>query len=442
MPQRVERIIINRSHPNWTASARLCSLARKLGNCASYILRHRLFDKKAPYTRAELDRALREQYPQDYRAMPSAASAQRQGQIVAKQFKSFAKASAEYKKHPEKFLGKPKLPGYRNKYRTFCVGRNGYKIENHRLIITGGDTVGFNPIIVRSCSNQSFNAKATGSLAGDLRIIPKGNSFVVELTYQIKENERTVSLNRQEAVCIDLGVNNFAAIVSTKPGTRPILVKGGFLKMLNQSYNKRAAQLRSKGHLKHLASVSFKRQRRIDDALHKISRTIIDFCVQQEVGRIVIGKNKFWKQLSNMGRRNNQNFVNLPHSKLIEQLIYKGQEYGIEVSLVSESYTSKASALDFDDIPDYEKGVKKTFSGKRIKRGLYLTKQGVQINADTNSAINIGRNELGDEWLKKLLGLDEGVFVNTPTVFRTPYGERRSLEAGVRSGEAADFSLR
>ncbi len=120
-----------------------------------------------------------------------------------------------------------------------------------------------------------------------------------------------------------------------------------------------------------------------------------------------------------MGRRNNQNFVNLPHSKLIEQLIYKKvREYGIEVSLVSESYTSKASALDFDDIPDYEKGVKKTFSGKRIKRGLYLTKQGVQINADTNSAINIGRNELGDEWLKKkLLGLDEGVFVNTPTVF-------------------------
>ena len=73
--------------------------------------------------------------------MPSAASAQRQGQIVAKQFKSFAKASAEYKKHPEKFLGKPKLPGYRNKYRTFCVGRNGYKIENHRLIITGADTI-------------------------------------------------------------------------------------------------------------------------------------------------------------------------------------------------------------------------------------------------------------------------------------------------------------
>lgn len=439
MSQRVERIIINRNHPNWVACARLCSLARKLGNCASYILRHRLFDKKAPYTRAELDRALREQYPQDYRAMPSAASAQRQGQIIAKQFKSFAKASAKYKKHPEKFSGKPKLPGYRNKYRIFCVGRNGYKIENHRLIITGADTVGFNPIIFRSCSNQSFNAKATGSLAGDLRIIPKGNSFVVELTYQISEDKRSVLLNRQEAVSIDLGVNNFATIVSTKPGARPILVKGGFLKMLNQSYNKRAAQLRSKGHWKHLASISFKRQRKIDDALHKISRTIIDFCVLHDIGRIVIGKNRFWKQLCNMGRRNNQNFVNLPHSKLIDQLIYKGEEYGIEVSVVSESYTSIASALDFDDIPDYEKGAKKTFSGKRIKRGLYLTKQGKQINADVNGAINIGRKELGDEWLKNLLGLDEGVFVNTPTVLRTPYGVRGSLETGVRSGEAADL---
>ncbi len=118
------------------------------------------------------------------------------------------------------------------------------------------------------------------------------------------------------------------------------------------------------------------------------------FAYSKEVGRIVIGKNKFWKQLSNMGRRNNQNFVNLPHSKLIEQLIYKksGVRNRSQCSF-SESYTSKASALDFDDIPDYEKGSEEKLSvvRKRIKRGLYLTKQGKQINADTNSAANIGR---------------------------------------------------
>ena len=443
MPQRVERIVIGRSHPNWKACGRLCSLSRKLGNCAVYLLRHRVFENLAPMSRAELDRALREQYLTDYRAMPSAASAQRQGQIIAKQFKSFAKASAEYKKHPEKFLGKPNLPGYKKKYRVFCVGRNGYKIDDHRLSITGGELVDFQPLIVKCQSSQRFNAKATGELAGDLRIIPQGNSFIIELTYRKKEEKEAALLDRDEAAFIDLGVNNFAAIVTTKPGEKPILVKGGFLKSMNQSYNKRAAELRSKGHKKHLGSVTFKRQRRIDDAIHKISRGIVDYCAEQDIGRIFIGRNKNWKQSTQMGRRNNQNFVNIPHAKLIEQLRYKGEAFGIEVVEVMEDYTSKASAVDYDPIPEYEAGKKRgPFSGKRILRGLYRTKDGKIINADINGAINIGRKGLGDGWLKKLLGLDEGVFVNTPTAIRTPYGERKPLEFWVRPKEAAVVSLR
>lgn len=116
MIQKVERHVIRKNNANWQACHKLCSLSRKLGNCAVYLLRHRVFEKAPVLTRKELDAELRHQYGSDYRAMPSAASAQRQGQVIAKQFKGFSKAAVEYSKHPEKFQGKPRLPGYRRRY--------------------------------------------------------------------------------------------------------------------------------------------------------------------------------------------------------------------------------------------------------------------------------------------------------------------------------------
>ena len=160
MIQKVERHVIRKNNANWQACHKLCSLSRKLGNCAVYLLRHRVFEKAPVLTRKELDTELRHQYGSDYRAMPSAASAQRQGQVIAKQFKGFAKAAVEYSKHPEKFQGKPRLPGYKRKYRTFYVGRNGYQIRDYRLTITGGKDIGFSPIRIVCCKHQEFNAKA------------------------------------------------------------------------------------------------------------------------------------------------------------------------------------------------------------------------------------------------------------------------------------------
>lgn len=121
--------------------------------------------------------------------MPSAASAQRQGQIIAKQFKSFAKPLAEYKKHPEKFLGKPNLPGYKKKYRAFCVGRNGYKIDDHRLSITGGELVDFRRVCKsKAVKDQMQKRQGSGRRLKDY--LP-GHSFIIELTYRKKEEKRT-----------------------------------------------------------------------------------------------------------------------------------------------------------------------------------------------------------------------------------------------------------
>ena len=427
-------------------------MSRKLGNCAVYLLRHHHFEKQPVLTRKELDDALKLHYISDYRAMPSAASAQRQGQVIAKQFKAFVKATAEYYKYPEKFCGKPKLPGYKRKYRTFYVGRNGYQIQNHQLIITGGEAVGFSPMTVLCCEHQVFNAKAHEAVVGDLRIVPMGNTFVVELTYRSEKQEKDlskcVSLDSNEALFCDLGLDNFATFVSTKPGVRPFLIKGKVLKSINQNYNKQVAELRSKGQKTHIRTKGVKRYWRLHDLLHKASRMVIKFCLAHDLGHIVIGVNKEWKQEVNIGKRNNQNFVMLPHGKFVEMIRYKAEDYGIDVTIREESYTSKASALDFDDIPSFdEKGStpKPIFSGQRIKRGLYRSAKGLLINADINAATNIGRKELGDEWLKQLLELDGGVLVDTPAVVRNLHAgadSRQWLELGIRSQETLHVSAR
>ena len=420
MTQRVERILVGRAHPQWEACRRLCSLARRLGNCAVYLLRHRIFSHEAPLTRKELDTALRTHYSTDYRAMPSAASAQRQGQIIAQQFKSYAAASKEYRQHPEKFLGKPKLPGYARKYRTFYVARNGYQIVNHRLTITGGGDVGFAPLTIGCCANQPFNAPAGAAKVGDLRIVPKGCSFVIEITYEKEKENLPIALDVNYACLVDLGLDNTAALCATRPGVRSVLVKGGSLKSLNHFYNKDMADLRSRGKKGHFSAKSFKRKRRIHDQLHKMSRFMVNYCLVNDLGKIIIGKNKGWKQSINLGRINNQKFVQIPLDRLIAMITYKAEDYGITVILREESYTSKASALDFDSIPDF--GVQQdqtvNFSGKRIRRGLYRTKNGLLVNADIQGSANIGRKELGNDWLRNLLQVDEGALVDAPVVMR------------------------
>ncbi|WP_251569413.1 IS200/IS605 family accessory protein TnpB-related protein [Parasutterella muris] len=332
------------------------------------------------------------------------------------------------------------------------LGRNGYQIRDYQLTITGGKDIDFSPIRVVCCKHQEFNAKAEEAVTGDLRIIPMGNTFIVELTYRVGKDEcknsRSVALNPNEALCFDLGIDNFATFVSTKPGIRPFLVKGKILKSINQQYNKQVAELRSKKHYEHIRIKGVKRYCQLQDLMHKASRLAVNFCLAHDLGRIVIGTNRNWKQSVNLGKRNNQNFVMLPHAKFIEMIRYKAEEYGIQVTVREESYTSKASALDMDVIPNFDPKqdkAKPVFSGKRIKRGLYRSSDGRLINADINGAANIGRKELGDEWLKKLFELDRGVVVDTPAIVRNLHacvGVRQLLEMGARSHETSHVSAR
>ena len=195
------------------------------------------------------------------------------------------------------------------------------------------------------------------------------------------------------------------------------------------------AALQAKGRFHHMAAVALKRNNRIGDCVHKIAHIVVSYCLAYDLGRIVIGQNPDWKQRVNMGKVNNQKFCYIPYAKLIDNIKYLAEEYGINVIVREESYTSKASALDFDNMPAfYQQGAICQFSGDRIKRGLYRAKSGKVINADLNGALNIGRKELGDEWLHNLLA--NGGLVDKPVVIRNLHAKADCgalLKAGQRS---------
>ena len=210
-------------------------------------------------------------------------------------------------------------------------------------------------------------------------------------------------------VAIDLGVTNLAAIASNREGFAPRLVNGRRLKAWNQWYNKRIKQL--KIHLpkedrervtKQMERITTQRNRRIDHYLHAASKRIVDFLVENGIGTVILGKNPLWKQACEMGRKNNQNFVSIPHARFIDMITYKATLVGIHVEVREESYTSKASFLDLDPIPDYKPDdeEKHTFSGRRVQRGLYRATGKRDMNSDINGAYNILRKSKPDAFSK------------------------------------------
>jgi IS605 OrfB family transposase len=215
------------------------------------------------------------------------------------------------------------------------------------------------------------------------------------------EPESTLDENPKEFVAsIDLGLNNLVALTSNQPGFTPLLINGRPLKSINQFYNKRKAQLQSQ--VKRGRKTSSRIQRltrwinqKVDNYLHHTSRLIVDLLIAKQIETLVIGKNVQWKTEIDLGKQTNQNFVSIPHARLIEMLEYKSRLVGIKVRVQEESYTSQSNFLGLDPIPVYGKTDKDAvFSGKRIKRGLYKTSAGQLINSDINGSYNILRKAI------------------------------------------------
>ncbi|GCE12178.1 RNA-guided endonuclease InsQ/TnpB family protein [Tengunoibacter tsumagoiensis] len=382
----VEQHVIQKTDARFPTIDAACFASKNLYNAALYALRHHYIWHQTFLTSVEMDKRM--QSHEAYQALP-AKVAQQVLRVLEKNWISFFASLAEWKNHPEKFKARPRLPGYLDK----TAGRN-VLIYTMQAVSRSKRTLG-RRIIQPSGLAIQVKTQQDPSSIDQVRIVPKSGFYVVEVIYEPKPNLSAV--DPAWVAGIDVGMNNLAALTSNKPGCVPILVNGRGIKSTNQWYNKRLAQLQKArgrpGFTRQMQALTTRRTRRIDHDLHHASRLLIDLLIADGIGTLVIGKNEGWKQNSHLGTRTNQQFVQIPHARFIEMLTYKAQRVGITVILTEESYTSQASFVDRDPLPPYQKGkaTEQRFSGKRITRGLYRTKEGRLINADLNGAGNIVR---------------------------------------------------
>jgi IS605 OrfB family transposase len=230
----------------------------------------------------------------------------------------------------------------------------------------------------------------------EIRVVPKSNARFFEVQYTYMANEQPKELNKQNALAIDLGLDNLATCVTSQG--KSFIIDGRKLKSVNQWYNKQNAKLQSikdkqriNGATSRQSIIANNRNNAVNDYINKTCRHIADYCINNDIGNLVIGYNETLQKDINLGKRNNQNFVNIPVANIKLKLECLCGRYGIGFTKQEESYTSKASFFDNDDIPKYndDNPQEYTFSGKRVKRGLYRTSNGHCLNADVNGALNI-----------------------------------------------------
>ena len=379
---RVEKHRIKPSSPYYKMLREFCHLSKNLYNHANYLIRQAFTDKKGYLNYYKVDKLLKvdTEYP-DYRAMPSAKAAQQTLRLLDKNWKSFFAFIQDWKAHSEKYKGRPKMPKYKRKD---CCSV---------LIMTNQDCTIKGDVLCFPRKFNGFTAKPVfieneSARLQQVRFVPKSDSITMEIIYKLPD---TVALpDNGRYASIDIGVNNLAA-VATNTEAGNFLVKGTPLKAMNQFYNKKLAKKKSicermngRHSSKRIAQLTSKRNRKISDYLHKASRSVIDWCAENEITSLIIGRNKGWKQDVELGKKMNQHFVQIPFARFIKMLQYKADDAGIKVVMTEESYTSGTSFLD-GELPT------KAFYNKkrRVHRGLFIANDGRKINADINGAFQI-----------------------------------------------------
>lgn len=363
--------------------------AKNLYNQSLWILRE-AFDATGKYfSYPQMDRAMKQvanlEGEINYKLL-KAKVAQQTLRRVDQNFKSFFQASKDFKKNQSKYKGQPRPPRFKQKlYDNLIFDYQAFKVKGTIVLLEKGLEIKLPPSLV-------------GKTIKQIEIIPKHHLFQAVFVYEQEVKKFKLIEPNDQIMSIDLGLNNLATGV-TNGLIKPFIIDGRRIKSLNAYYNKRKAKIQSeleksrgKKWSYKLQSLTDKRNARINDYLHKATAYVIKTSLTHNISKVVIGDVAKSLDHINLGKKTNQNFVNLSLGQFVDKLSYKLGQHGIKLIVANESYTSKASFLDGDKMPKkYDKEAKPIYSGKRIKRGLYRSKDGTLINADVNGAYNILR---------------------------------------------------
>ena len=382
-----KQINYKKSHKDYKELDTLCFLSKNLYNSTLYRIREHFFKTGKFLSFYDVNKLFVKENQKDYRALPAKVSNNTQI-LVDKNFKSFF--TLLKKKKEGKYNTKIKIPGYLD------------KLKGKQVVLYSKQSLSFKKkgYIHLSKTNIFIKSDFKKEEVKFVRIIPKNNLITVEIGY---EKEEKVYKDNGNFASIDLGLNNLMTVV-TSVNEKPLIINGLPLKSINQRFNKRSAKIKSELFLKNkkysskkLFNVINKRNNKIKDYLHKSSTFLVNYLVSNDITNLIIGYNKNWKQNINLSKKNNQNFVSIPFYILINQIQYKCKLKGINVILINESYTSKCSFLDNEEMMKHNE-----YLGIRIKRGLFKRKINNQlVNADVNSACNILKKYLLKEEVAK-----------------------------------------
>ena len=404
---RVEQHRIKKSHKFFPIIDDLCWKSKNMYNYGNYIVRQEFIE-----TSKEKEQGLREsanwiQYNKLFDMVKDSEPYKELGSNVGqatlrkldKTWKSFFESIKDYSKNPDKYLGRPKMPGYLPKE----SGRYECDLDNNKFkVIDGYVYFCWKPLKVMN--NTFMTNIPEGTKLMQLRFVPKNGEYIMEVVYQIDVPD--IEEKAERIASIDVGDDNLMTI-TTNCGVKPLVINGKPLKSINQYYNKKISEMRSELKKRHNADWSkemqrftIKRNNKVDDYIQKATKMVIDFCKENNIDTLVCGYNSGWKQESNMGKRVNQKFTNIPYESLVWRLSYKCETAGILFKIQEESFTSGTSFLDG------EEPIKENYDkSRRIYRGLFVSNNGTKINADVNGSYQITKKVFPNAYSNGIVGV-------------------------------------